>query len=285
MRERPRYDSEIAEPIHFSSQTQWCRKYPARHRPVFLRLDLAENRSSILPEVISKTIVFFSRNPPADQPRCAATELLSKTILEIGFRFCYKITMSRKRGWVQIGYARVSAMDQRVDVQLDALKSAGCKKIFSDKMSGARADRPGLAEAVAYGREGDVLVVWRLDRMGRTLPHLIATIHDLEQRGIGFRSLTEAIDTTTTGGKLVFHIFSALAEFERDLIRERTRAGLAAARQRGRIGGRPRRMSDEKIRAAKKLLRDGTPPKEVADIVGVSVPTLYRWLPASKSAA
>ena len=186
---------------------------------------------------------------------------------------------------MQIGYARVSGVEQNIDLQIDALKKAGCKKLFSDKMSGARSDRPGLAEAIAYGRQGDVLVVWRLDRLGRSLPHLIATIHDLEQRGIGFRSLTEAIDTTTTGGKLVFHIFSALAEFERNLIRERTRAGLAAARQRGRVGGRPRSMTNEKIRAAKKMLAEGTPPKEVADVVGVSVPTLYRWLPASKTAA
>jgi DNA invertase Pin-like site-specific DNA recombinase len=186
---------------------------------------------------------------------------------------------------VQIGYARVSGVEQNIDLQIDALKKAGCKKLFSDKMSGARSDRPGLADAIAYGREGDVLVVWRLDRLGRSLGHLISTIQDLEQQGIGFRSLTESIDTTTTGGKLVFHIFAALAEFERNLIKERTHAGLAAARQRGRVGGRPRSMTKEKIKAAAKLLADGNPPRDVASIIGVSVPTLYRWLPASKTAA
>jgi DNA invertase Pin-like site-specific DNA recombinase len=191
----------------------------------------------------------------------------------------------RKRGRLFIGYGRVSGSEQNLDLQRDALKHAGCKKVFTDKISGARSDRPGLGDALNYARDGDVIVVWRLDRLGRSLSHLIATIQDLEQRGIGFRSLTEALDTTTTGGRLVFHIFGALAEFERNLIRERTKAGLAAARLRGRVGGRPRSMSDDKIRAAKKLLADGTPPRDVAEIVGVSVPTLYRWIPASRSAA
>jgi DNA invertase Pin-like site-specific DNA recombinase len=128
-------------------------------------------------------------------------------------------------------------------------------------------------------------VVWRLDRLGRSLSNLIEVVADLERRGVGFKSLTESIDTTTTGGKLVFHIFGALAEFEKNVIRDRTVAGLQAARKRGRVGGRPRSMSDEKLRAAKRLLRDGTPPKDVAEIIGISVPTLYRWLPASKGAA
>jgi DNA invertase Pin-like site-specific DNA recombinase len=180
-----------------------------------------------------------------------------------------------------IGYARVSGAEQNLDLQTDALTKAGCKKLFSDKASGARDDRPGLAQALQFARTGDVLTVWRLDRFSRSLPSLIQTIQTLEERGVGFRSLTEAIDTTTTGGKLVFHIFGALAEFERNLIRERTRAGLAAARKRGRIGGRPRAMTDDKVKAAKKLLRGGTPPSDVAEVIGVSVPTLYRWIPAA----
>jgi DNA invertase Pin-like site-specific DNA recombinase len=184
-----------------------------------------------------------------------------------------------------IGYARVSTADQNLDLQRDALKKAGCKRVFTDQMSGARADRPGLAEALSHAREGDVLVVWRLDRLGRSLPNLIEVVADLERRGVGFKSLTESIDTTTTGGKLIFHIFGALAEFEKNLVRDRTLAGLQAARKRGRIGGRPRTMSDDKLRTAKRLLRDGTPPRDVAEIIGVSVPTLYRWLPATKSAA
>ena len=180
-----------------------------------------------------------------------------------------------------VGYARTSQTDQLLDLQIDALKAAGCERIFSDQLSGARVDRPGLAEALAYVRPQDILAVWRLDRLGRSISHLIEVVGDLEQRGVGVRSLTEVIDSTTTGGKLVFHIFAALAEFERGLIRERTNAGLVAARQRGRIGGRPRSMTEEKVEAAKKLLAAGTPPRDVASIVGVSVPTLYRHLPAN----
>jgi len=180
-----------------------------------------------------------------------------------------------------IGYARVSGQDQSLDLQLDALRAAGAEKVFTDKLSGARADRPGLSEALSFARPGDVLAVWRLDRLGRSLPHLIETVKGLEQRGVGFRSLTEQIDTSSTGGRLIFHVFGALAEFERDLIKERTHAGLAAARARGRVGGRPRAMSDEKLRVAKKLLAEGNSPKVVAEVVGCSVPTLYRWLPAN----
>src|SRR3954462_5866786 len=139
-----------------------------------------------------------------------------------------------------VGYARVSTQDQTLALQQDALTTASCERIFSDTISGAKADRPGLEQALAYVRTGDTLVVWKLDRLGRSLPHLIATIAALQERGIGFRSLTEQIDTTTSGGKLIFHVFAALAEFERDIIRERTQAGLIAARARGRKGGRPR---------------------------------------------
>src|SRR5215210_3684767 len=141
---------------------------------------------------------------------------------------------------MQIGYARVSTEEQTLALQLDAFTTAGVDKVFTDTASGAKADRPGLTEALAFARPGDVLVVWRLDRLGRSLPHLIQTLTDLAARGVGFRSLTEAIDTTTPGGKLIFHIFGALAEFERDLIQNRTRAGLTAARARGRKGGHPR---------------------------------------------
>src|SRR5919201_955449 len=141
---------------------------------------------------------------------------------------------------MNIGYARVSTQDQTLDLQKDALTKAGCERLFSDTASGASTERKGLEQALGQLREGDTLVVWRLDRLGRSLPHLIETVTALEQRGIGFRSLTESIDTTTSGGKLIFHIFGALAEFERNLIRERTLAGLAAARARGRSGGRPK---------------------------------------------
>lgn len=179
-----------------------------------------------------------------------------------------------------IGYARVSTSGQNLDLQADALTRAGCDRIFTDTVSGVRADRAGLSEAVSFARAGDVLAVWRLDRLGRSLPHLIEVIADLEGRGIGFKSLTESIDTTTSGGRLIFHIFAALADFEKSLIRERTNAGLAAARARGKVGGRPRAMTKEKLKAAERLLLDDVSAREVADAIGVSLPTLYRWLPA-----
>jgi DNA invertase Pin-like site-specific DNA recombinase len=138
-----------------------------------------------------------------------------------------------------IGYARVSTVDQDVALQRDALHQAGCTRIFEDYgVSGVKTERPALLAALAYIREGDVLVVWKLDRLGRSLAHLITTVSDLEKRGVGLRSLTEAIDTTTSGGRLIFHVFGALGQFERDVIRERTRAGLTAAAARGRKGGR-----------------------------------------------
>jgi DNA invertase Pin-like site-specific DNA recombinase len=146
-----------------------------------------------------------------------------------------------------IGYARVSTHEQTLNLQRDALTTAGCSKIFTDAASGAKTERNGLDAALAYVRKGDTLVVWRLDRLGRSLPHLITTMTDLEERAIGFKSLTENIDTTTSGGKLIFHIFGALAEFERNLIRERTQAGLTAARARGKKGGRPNALTDRQI--------------------------------------
>src|ERR1700710_1252766 len=144
-----------------------------------------------------------------------------------------------------IGYARVSTFEEILDLQKDALAAAKCDRIFADTMSGSRSDRPGLEQALDYLREGDVLVVWRLDRLGRSLNYLIEVITKLNERGIGFVSLTEQIDTTTSGGKLIFHVFGALAEFERDIIRERTNAGLSAARARGRKGGRSKLMDDK----------------------------------------
>jgi DNA invertase Pin-like site-specific DNA recombinase len=148
---------------------------------------------------------------------------------------------------MNVGYARVSTADQTLNLQMDALKKAGCGQIYTDTASGAKAERKGLEDALSYVREGDILVVWRLDRLGRSLKDLIERLTELHQRNIGFRSLTENIDTTTSGGKLIFHIFGALAEFERDLIRERTNAGLTAARARGKKGGRPKSpLSEEK---------------------------------------
>lgn len=178
-----------------------------------------------------------------------------------------------------IGYARVSTAEQTVALQEDALKQAGCERIFRDVLSGGATDRPGLREAMAYARSGDVLVVWKLDRLGRSLVHLIQMMQDLQARGVGFRSLQEHMDTTTPGGQLIFHIFGALAEFERSLIRERTRAGLDAARVRGRVGGRPRRLSPEQIRMAQRLMANpDTTATEVAAALHVSRATLYRAL-------
>ncbi len=181
---------------------------------------------------------------------------------------------------MNIGYARVSTGEQTLDLQLDALAKAGCGKVFEETASGAKAERPVLNDVLAYLRPGDTLVVWRLDRLGRSLKHLIETVAALAERGIGFKSLTEQIDTTTPGGKLVFHVFGALAEFERDLTRERTHAGLAAARARGRTGGRPRALADPKQLALARALYDGG-QADVATIcatLGISRATLSRAL-------
>ena len=187
---------------------------------------------------------------------------------------------------MQFGYARVSTGEQTLDLQLDALKAAGCGRVFRDTASGAKTDRPGLTEALDHLRDGDTLVVWRLDRLGRSLRHLIDTLTDLDRRGIGFRSLTEAIDTTTPGGKLIFHIFGALAEFERDLIKERTHAGLAAARARGRKGGRPKAfLTSAQLAMARTLFADTQ--RSIPDIcktLGVSRSTLYRYMGTAPSA-
>ena len=183
-----------------------------------------------------------------------------------------------------VGYARVSTLDQNLDLQIDALKKAGCKKIFEDKLSGSRAERPGLAKALEILRDNDTLVVWKLDRLGRSVKNLVDLVGDLHQQGVQFRSLTDSIDTSTPSGRFFFHVMASLAEMERELTAERTRAGLAIARQLGRKGGRKRQMTDSKIESAKKLLANGVPPRDVAQNLGVSVPTLYRWIPASAHA-
>ena len=180
-----------------------------------------------------------------------------------------------------IGYARVSTTEQHLYLQLDALTAAGCLKTFTDTISGAKAERKGLAEALDYIRDGDTLVVWRLDRLGRSLKDLIERITELHSRNIGFKSLTEQIDTTTSGGKLIFHIFGALAEFERDIIKERTNAGLTAARARGRKGGRPRSsLSDNgKLELAMQMYTNRTRPvKDICKALGIKRSTFYKYL-------
>lgn len=181
-----------------------------------------------------------------------------------------------------IGYARVSTQDQNLDLQTEALTRAGCDKIYEDKTSGVRAERPGLTQTLEMLREGDTLVVWKLDRLGRSVKQLVDMVGELHKQGIQFKSLTDAIDTGTPAGRFFFHVMASLAEMERELVIERTRAGLDVARQLGRKGGRKPKMTSSKIESAKKLLASGIPPRDVAKNLGVSVPTLYRWLPASK---
>lgn len=183
-----------------------------------------------------------------------------------------------------IGYVRVSTQDQNLDLQREALVKADCRKIFEDKVSGSRAERPGLNNALELLREGDTLVVWKLDRLGRSVKHLVDLVGALAKQGIQFKSLTDAIDTGTPSGRFFFHVMASLAQMERELTIERTRAGLEVARRLGRTGGRRRQMTDSKIESAKKLLANGIPPRDVAKNLGVSVPTLYRWIPASAHA-
>lgn len=184
-----------------------------------------------------------------------------------------------------IGYARVSTRDQNLALQLDALKTAGCKPIFDEKVGATTRIRPALEKTLATLEKGDTLVVWKLDRLGRSVKQLVEFVADLQKRGIEFRSLTEGIDTSTPAGRFFFHIMAAMAEMERELIRERTRAGLDSARAKGLVGGRKKAMDEKKVANAKTLLETGTPPKEVADLCGVSVATLYRYIPAAASIA
>jgi len=183
-----------------------------------------------------------------------------------------------------VGYARVSTADQNLDLQKDALNKAGCEKVFEDYISGAVSARPQLEEALKYLRDNqdDTLVVWRLDRLGRSIRDLINLLNTLEERKIAFRSLQENLDTTSSGGKLIFHIFAALAEFERNLIRERTQAGLNAARARGRKGGRPLKLNDSKKKQVIELYSEKKRSiQELCELVGISKPTLYRYLKES----
>jgi DNA invertase Pin-like site-specific DNA recombinase len=183
-----------------------------------------------------------------------------------------------------IGYARVSTVDQNLGLQRDALTEAGCTRLFTEQLSGAVTDRPELQQALQFARSGDTLVVWKLDRLARSVKQLIDTVEKLRTRGIGFRSLTEALDTTTAQGRLVFHMFSALAEFERSLILERTQAGLAAARRRGLTGGRPPKLSAEDIEVAKTMLANlDIGVTNIAHRLGVSPATLYRHIPAARA--
>lgn len=178
-----------------------------------------------------------------------------------------------------IGYARVSTEDQNLDLQFDALKEAGCERIFEDKISGLKTERDGLSQAMQSLRQGDTLVVWKLDRLGRSLQHLISVINELKEEGVYFRSLKENLDTSSSTGKLIFHIFGALCEFERDIIRDRTLAGLQSARKRGRVGGRPKIMDAGKVKLAKTLMDDRSRSVgEICEILGVSKATLYRYL-------
>jgi DNA invertase Pin-like site-specific DNA recombinase len=186
---------------------------------------------------------------------------------------------------MKIGYARVSTQDQDLALQLDALTKEGCEKVFQEKASGAQRDRPELKAALSYMRKGDTLVVWKLDRLARSMKQLIETIESFQDQGIGLKSLQDPIDTSSPSGKLVFHIFAALAEFERGVIRERTTAGLRAARERGRVGGRPLSLSAKDLQAARAMLRDSDiTVAAVAKRLNVAASTLYRHIPHARAA-
>ena len=180
---------------------------------------------------------------------------------------------------MQIGYARVSTLDQNLDLQIDALNQAGCKKIFQEKITGTKLKREQLQNAIDYLRAGDVLVIWKLDRLGRSLKDLLLIVNELNQKEIGLKSLHENIDTTTPTGKLIFHIFASLAEFEKDVIKERTNAGLKAARARGRVGGRPKKLTDKQLTLLKTLHQDkNTSLSDISNILGISKKTIYNYL-------
>ena len=185
---------------------------------------------------------------------------------------------------MKIGYARISTLEQNLDLQIDALSSAGCEKIITDKMSGSVSDRPGISKLKEILRKGDTVVVWRLDRLGRSLKHLIEWIGELNEMDVGFHSLQENIDTQSPTGKLIFHIFGALSEFERNLIRERTKAGLEAARARGKQGGRPKKLDANKQELAKDLYASKKYTiMEICEMVGISKPTLYTYVRENSS--
>ena len=182
---------------------------------------------------------------------------------------------------MKIGYARVSTEDQHLDLQLTALKAQGCEKIYQEKISGTKTQRPELTNMLAQLRAGDEVVVWKLDRLGRSLAHLIQLVSDFSEKGVSFSSIQEKIDTSSPSGKLIFHIFCSLAEFERELIRERTMAGLAEAREQGRAGGRPKGLSKEAektARMAESLFRDKHPIEDIARQLSLSKVTVYKYL-------
>ena len=182
----------------------------------------------------------------------------------------------------KIGYARVSTRDQNLDLQTAALNKVGCDRIFEETMSGAKRARPELERTLDHVRAGDTLVVWKLDRLGRSVKDLVELVGELEKRGVHFQSVTDNIDTSTPAGRFFFHVMASLAQMERELLVERTRAGLDAAKAQGRVGGRKRAMTESKLESAKKLLAAGAVPRDVAADLGVSLPTLYRWIPASE---
>lgn len=180
-----------------------------------------------------------------------------------------------------IGYARVSTNDQNLDIQKNALTGAGCQKVFEDSMSDKKRERPELLKLEEHLRERDTLVVWKLDRLGRSIKNLIDFIKRLEEKNVHFKSISDQIDTSTPHGRFFFHVMASLAEMEREILIERTKAGIEAAQQRGVILGRKRKMTDSKIESAKKLFLNGVTPKEIARNFNISIPTLYRWIPAS----
>jgi DNA invertase Pin-like site-specific DNA recombinase len=191
----------------------------------------------------------------------------------------YFIYLQIKEPIMLVGYSRVSTGEQNLNLQTDALKAEGCEKFYSDVASGSSVERKGLNEAIEYVRKGDVLVVWKLDRLGRSLKHIIELVSFLETKGVGLKFIQEKIDTTGSAGKFYLQIFGALAEFERNIIRERTKAGLASARARGRLGGRPQKLSKDKIEMVKKLYDSkGHTVQEIADLVGISRVSVYAYL-------
>lgn len=222
------------------------------------------------------------KNLPGTGQKCSKTRTIIY-VQKLNPHDGFLNTPSRSEHHMKIGYARVSTDDQHLELQLDALRQAGFEKIFEDKMSGSKFDRPGLNEALAYAHRDDVLVVWRLDRLGRSLPDLLDLVTKLETSGIGLHSLGEQICTDSPSGKLIFHIFAALSEFERNLIRERTMAGLKAARSRGRKGGRRAKLDEKQIRLIRAALRDpNVSVSEVAEEYGVSRGTIYKYATMSK---
>ena len=178
----------------------------------------------------------------------------------------------------KVGYCRVSTQSQSLDLQIKALKDAGCQKIFSEKMTGRTADRPELIKALHFCREGDIFTVWKLDRLGRSMKDLITLITDMEKKGIQFQSLTENLDTTTSAGRLLFGIMSSLSQFHVDLIRERTLAGLSIAKENGNFGGRPKAISDKLMKTIEKMYKAGISVKDISKQVKVSIPTIYRYM-------